>query len=412
LIDVPGLVRSLAGRVLPAQMRTIQTLPWVAAGYGPATRPADLSAVMHASRLIVEPLSTMDWVQRDHRSGRRFPPPRWVSEPHMLRPDGRVQVGDSLAAPLRKSSVEFWSEWIADALLNGAGYFICMVGASGEPVAGTLRAVPSHLVQTVGPPGGVGWSVASVMGEQRFDQDGRLATMPNMRMVMLRGEPPYDPYTGRGEGVLQRAAADLELHGRIQRYSSGVYRSGVPSGYLKHSGAVDLTQKEADALRLAWDNAHASADTRATAILSAALDYQVIGVSPEDMAVIESKRLSLLDVALAFGVPPYKLGVPVGSMTYSSVEMETQNLVTETLAPKAARVEAVLSPLLPYGRDIDIDFRSMLRGDSAARVAYYRGMVDMGAMTPEMVAQAEGFDPLLLEDVGPGVEVASDGSAQ
>jgi HK97 family phage portal protein len=114
-----------------------------------------------------------------------------------------------------------------------------------------------------------------------------------------------------------------------------------------------LTQDAADTLRSSWNAAHGGPG-RATAILSPSVDYTPIAVSPVDAALVEMKRLSLLDVANAFGVPGYMLGAEGPSMTYSNVEMEAANLYEFTLKPWAVSVEETLSALLPGTQTVNI----------------------------------------------------------
>lgn len=377
----------------PPQVRTIASLPWLDPGSSPVDylQPVNLSAVMHATRLCVEPLATMPWLVRDS-AGRMSPAPQWITDPMLARSDARFGVPDEMIAPAThiKSAPEFWSEWLTDALWNGRGFLLFAEDATGQPRAGTLRVVPSQHVQATGTSGASRWVVWTLSGSLEFDVSGRLIGERSVRLVMLRGEPPYDPVTGYGTGVLQRAAGDLELLARIQRYSAGVYRSGVPSGYLKVTTPT-FTAADAEALKAKWMEARNS-DGRTVAVLNATTEFNAIQISPEDMAVIESKRLSLLDTALAFGVPPYQLGAAQSSLTYSTTELEMQAMVLITHQPKAARVEGALSPLMPRGRSLEIDFRGMLRGDTATRTAYYSTLVGLGAMSPRMVAELEGFD--------------------
>jgi HK97 family phage portal protein len=89
-------------------------------------------------------------------------------------------------------------------------------------------------------------------------------------------------------------------------------------------------------------------------VLNASTDYTPIAVSPVDAALVDMKRLSLLDVANAFGVPGYMLGAEGPSMTYSNVAMEAANLYEFTLRPWAVAIEETLSALLPGGQTVDI----------------------------------------------------------
>lgn len=424
MATVPGLplIRQIAARVLlpPVERRDITGLPWIDTTSGMLTQPANLSTVMHASRLIVEPLAALPWVVR--QGTKIVPAPRWITDPLLMRSDNRLGLPGLMSpAATARSYMDLRSEWLLDALWNGAGFLLFAEDAGGGPRAGTMRVIASQMVTA--DPASAGqpprWRIigGGAYPDVLLDVDGRVRVGEmTWRMIMLRGEPPYDPWTGRGTGVLQRASADLELMGRIQRYSSGVYRAGVPAGYLKSQQQV-LTKDHADALKAAWMSAHGG-DTRSIAVLNATTDFQPISLSPEAMAVVDSKRLAMLDVANAFGVPPYKLGAAQSSMTYSTVELETDAFIRDRLNPLASRIEAVLSPLLPAGQDVHVDFRGMSRGDSTTRVAYYAAGIRDGWLSWQQAAEAEGFDPDVIAAQRresalalPGMEEESDDSS-
>ena len=162
---------------------------------------------------------------------------------------------------------------------------------------------------------------------------------------------------------------DAQLH-----YAAGMYSGGgVPSGYLKVK-APQLTQDQASGLQSSWETAHGGGQRR-TAVLGAEVDYQAVAVSPVDAALAEMKKLSLVDVANAYGVPGYLIGAPEGSsMTYSNVEMQLEALYQFTLKPWTVAIEETLSALLPAGVTLNIAPSGERAGHAGTT-----GVADLGA---------------------------------
>ena len=68
-----------------------------------------------------------------------------------------------------------------------------------------------------------------------------------------------------------------------------------------------------------------------------------------DAQLASTREWSLRDVAFAFGVPAYMLGVPGDSSTYANVESRMIELRTFTLLPWQRRIESTLDAQLPKG---------------------------------------------------------------
>jgi phage portal protein BeeE len=134
-----------------------------------------------------------------------------------------------------------------------------------------------------------------------------------------------------------------------------VFGSGVPNGYLKVN-ASGLTQEQADQLKQRWLDAHGGSK-RSIAVLNSTTDFTPISWNPVDAALAEVKRLSIADVAFAFGMAPETLGVTLGnSATYSNVRQWFEAHRDFALQPWQSVVEATLSALFPRGTEVRVNF--------------------------------------------------------
>jgi hypothetical protein len=305
---------------------------------------AGVSSITRAVTLITNRIASTQWLAPGN--------PRWLRDPMLLRPDASLAMIPTLPLMARLPASVFWAEWIRAALLWGMGWIGYVRDTEGQPRAGTMFAI--HPAAVTWAPETGRWSYWTPAGTSEVGHDGHvIGTNPGIYLLPLRNPtlPPH-PESGITPGTLAYHAAELGLIDSSLAYASGTFTgAGVPSGYLKVNQG-GLTPEQAQALKTQWLNAHGSA--RTVAILSSSVDYQPVAISPVDAALVEMRKLSLLDVANAFGVPGYMLGAEGPSMTYSNVEMEAANLYEFTLRPWAVAVEETLSALLPGSQVVNI----------------------------------------------------------
>lgn len=352
-----------------------------------ARDPLALPTVGRATGLIVDTLGGLP--MRLHRGDETLDPPRWVSDPQMLRPDDRVMALAGQVAPL--GAVAFWTQVLTSQVWYGVGYVWCPSRAADgsprpplyvlNPLDVTVRQVPAD-----GKPAGV-WVDDAEGGPYRF-ADGEVLVLP--------GAGPY--VGGIGTGVLARYAGTLLTAEVMGSYTRDVFGAGVPAGYLK-SSAPNMTETQATDLKTKWMEAHGGGNARGIAVLNSVTEFHPIAFSPVDAALVEAGVVNAQQVALAFGVSPYMLGLPSGSETYANIEDRHTEFVTWSLMPWVRRLEDHLSAEFPYGTDLRIDLRGLLRAAQADRVATYSAALADGWMTIEEVRRLEDLGPLPPEAV-------------
>jgi HK97 family phage portal protein len=94
--------------------------------------------------------------------------------------------------------------------------------------------------------------------------------------------------------------------------------SARPSGALTVKDSGTLSDENFNRLKAQIEEQYSgSSNAGRPMLLEGGLDWQQMGLSPDDMGIIDVKFSSARDVALAFGVPPQLLGIP-GDNTYSN----------------------------------------------------------------------------------------------
>jgi HK97 family phage portal protein len=332
-----------------------------------------IPAVTRCTSIICDTIAGLPWkVYKGEYD--QLPTPDWISDPQSSRIDGRVISG---ATPwdTRYSPVEFWANWIVAALWWGDGYIYCPVrDNSGAPKPPLWQLHPNDV--KIDKASGTYW-VGNTM-------------LPTGSIIHLRGAPPY--IDGHGQGVLKANAADIALAKTVRSYAASVFTSGVPAGYLK-STQPTMSPEQAAALKAAWMKAHGNA-RRSIAVLNSTTEFTPISISPVDAQMALAKEWSLRDVALAFGIPPYMLGLPGDSSTYANVESRMIELRTFSLLPWIRRIESVLDSEFPRGTSVKISSDALLRADTATRYSAYETAIRAGFMTVDEVRQLEDRPPL------------------
>jgi HK97 family phage portal protein len=136
-------------------------------------------------------------------------------------------------------------------------------------------------------------------------------------------------------------------------------------------------------------------DRRSIAVLNAFTSFVPLNLSPVDAALGEVKRLSVADVAYAFGLDPMTLGAGLNnSATYTNLRDAWSNHRDFGLAPWQAAVEDTLSALLPRGQSVKVSLDGFANPPLLERVNTGKTAVEAGLMTADEWRATEGLPPL------------------
>lgn len=206
----------------------------------------------------------------------------------------------------------------------------------------------------------------------------------------------YKAYTKdgiNGVSVLSRAAEVVASARAAQRYEGKFYTQGAqPAGVLSVEG--ELSPQAKDKVRKEWENIHAGVDKAfRVAVLDLGLKYNPISVSQKDAQFVESKAVSVEDIARFFGVPLNKL--MAGKQAYNSNEQNATDYVMNTLHPIVSQCEEedtyklLFDSELAKGMQIRRNMMAELRGDTNTRGAWYRIMRETGVYSVNDIRDLE-----------------------
>lgn len=206
-----------------------------------------------------------------------------------------------------------------------------------------------------------------------------------------------------GLGVVEYARLSIENGMLAETYGKDFFAKGTnPSIYLTHPGKLSLEMMKG--IKDYWKK-HNSGISNAhdPAIVDQGMDVKRLTIPPRDAQFIEGREFTVIDIARWFGVPPHKIGA-LEKTTIGNVEEQNIQFATDRIRPMCEKREQEYDRKLFIGNErgryfVKYDMMAMLRGNMQARADYYQKMVDMAALTPNQVLQAENMEPYAGGDV-------------
>lgn len=206
----------------------------------------------------------------------------------------------------------------------------------------------------------------------------------------------YKAYTKdgiNGVSVLSRAAEVIQTARAAQRYEGKFYSQGAqPSGVLTVDS--ELGPEAKDKMREEWRKVHSGVDNAfRVAVLDLGIKYTPISISNRDAQFVESKAVTVEDIARFFGVPLNKL--MAGKQAYNSNEQNATDYVQNTLHPIVSQCEEedtyklLFDSELARGLQIRRNMMAELRGDTATRSAWYKVGREIGYLSVNDICDLE-----------------------
>lgn len=280
----------------------------------------------------------------------------------------------------RQSALEFREQMQAAVLLRGNAYARIIRGSDGQ-VRQLLPIHPDRVRVLDLENGRLGYEISGTKGTERLTQDEVL----HLRHRSDDGVVGVSPIA-RSAGTVELALAERD-HG-VDTFRNGSKLLGI----LKAPGKLNPEQKTA--LRASW----AAYKAGGTPVLEGGMDYAPISMTLEDAEWIAARKLSVVEVARLFRVPPPMIG-DLEAANYSNVVELSRFFITNTLRRHLIEWEQAVSRqlLTEAGRRTyfaEHAVEGLLRGDSLNRAEFYsKGLAD-GWMTIDEVRKLENLPKL------------------
>lgn len=133
-------------------------------------------------------------------------------------------------------------------------------------------------------------------------------------------------------------------------------------------------------------------------VLTHGVKWKTINISPEAAQMLQTRTFALQDICRIFMVPPHLLG-DLSRSTFSNIEHQDIEFVKHYIRPTVKMFETEMDRKLffedEWGKyEIKMNLDGLLRGDMAARAAYYHMMVLDGCMSRNEVREKEHLNPI------------------
>jgi HK97 family phage portal protein len=201
-----------------------------------------------------------------------------------------------------------------------------------------------------------------------------------------------------GLNVIKFLADNFGLALANQQYLVKFFSEGATiSGLLKHPGR--LTPDAIKRLQASWQGTYAgSGNSGKVAIVEEGMDYQQVGLSPQQAGAADTKKLTISDIARIFGVPQFLLE-DLDRATFSNIEHLSLLFRQHTIRPWCKRIESELNTkLFPVDEQVvfqvffDIDDLAM--SDLDSRSKWVESMMKWGILNRDEVRKKEGYNPI------------------
>lgn len=334
------------------------------------------SAVYGAVKVIAESISSMSWHAFDRRADggkdRQVGPVDWAIS---------TQANPEMTAI---SWREVMMQW---ALLWGNGYSEIVKDGAGRVVE-LWPIKPDRVEVTRDNSGQLVYDISNGRG--------------NSNTVLL----PPDIYHLHGLGddglvgysVLSLAAKSIGLGLATESFGSSLFGNGAQlGGAFTHPKR--LSKEAKTNLEDSINKKHQGpGQAFKTIVLQEGMEWNQIGIPPEDSQFLATRKFQVTDIARFFRVPPHKLA-DLERATFTNIEQQNIDFVVDTLLPWVTKMESESNiKFFPNPQRqtsfTKINIKTLLRGDSAARATFYKDLWNMGALSANEIREFEDMNPI------------------
>jgi HK97 family phage portal protein len=207
----------------------------------------------------------------------------------------------------------------------------------------------------------------------------------------------------QGYSVVTMARDSLGLTIAAEKFGAKFFGQGArPSGVVTLPG--HLSDEAFARLKRDFAATHSGiANSHRVAFLEQGMQWQTIGIPPEDAQFLQTRAFQIGEVARWFNIPVSKLR-DSGGANYASLEQENMAFLAETLRPWLIRWEQEISAKLLLAHEKPVLYAehlvdAILRVDLSARYNAYSIGRNWGWLSVNDIRAKEGMDPVEGGDI-------------
>jgi HK97 family phage portal protein len=289
-----------------------------------------------------------------------------------------------------QTAFEFVEMLTGHALLRGNGYAEILPGPRG-PVDQLVPIHPDRVAVEKLSNGRLRYQV-------REDNGTRRAILQD-DMFHLRGLS-NDGMSGLA--VIDYARDSFGLTLATERYGGRFFRNDSrPGGVLRT--AKTLSEPAQKRLKGNWEELHTGSNQHRVAVLEEGLEWQQIGITPEQGQFLGTREFNAEEVCRWFRVPPHMAGVTSKVTSWGTgIEQLSIGFVIYTLRPWLVRWQQAVSRDMILATDryfAEFVVEALLRGDVKSRTSAYAVGRQWGWYSVNEIRQFENLNPIENGDV-------------
>lgn len=279
--------------------------------------------------------------------------------------------------------VTFWESMVSAIALRGNGF------AERKEIGGRLvaldylmptRLVPKNADKKI-------WYYTPLQGQRREIPWSKIFHIPGFSM------------DGRwGLSAISYGAAVFGSALASSAAANKTFQNGLlPTVAFSIDKIVKKEQRED--FRTAMEDYRGALNAGKSPVLEAGMKAEKLGIDPSDAQLLETRAFSVEEVCRWFRVDPSMVGHGQAVSNFGTgLEQKLIAFITFTLRPWLVRIEQAINtkliPITEQGRYYaEFSIEGLLRGDTAARTAFYTAMVNNGIFTRDEVRVLENLSP-------------------
>ena len=229
----------------------------------------------------------------------------------------------------------------------------------------------------------------------RIQSDAGTVELESRDIFHLPGRLSDDGITGIS--IAQAGYQSLKRGMSIQDYGTSLLNAGM-SDRVALLHPMQLDPKSIVNLRNSWVSLYGGTDglNRGPAVLDRGMTVSRIGIPPKDAQLLDEAQFTPEDVARFFRCPLSKIGHFLRAQGWSTLETLNTDYVTDTLLPWDVKWAQEARRKLFVSTESDLyikhNFNALMKGDAAARSAFYTAMFRLGIFSRNEIRAFEDMN--------------------
>jgi len=206
------------------------------------------------------------------------------------------------------------------------------------------------------------------------------------------------------EDAMRIASEVLGLSMALDGFARDYFTAGTNlGGFVEYPNAIN--SEAFNRFREDWQKTYSGVmNQHKIAILEGGFKFTKFDADPEKAQALESRKMQIEEVCRIFGIPPHKAFL-LDRTTFSNIENMNIEYVQECINPMAERLEQTIYKDLLNSKEqktlaANFSVNKLLKGDTAARTAYYNSMRQNGVMSTNDIRDLEEMNKIPSEEGG------------